>query len=202
MTAPDHQPAWQPSALLADAAAYAFELHRGDVRKSTRIPYIAHLLSVCGLVIADGGSEAEAAAALLHDALEDHPERTSRAEIARRFGDAVAAIVAGCSDTPEDYTGGPKPPWRERKARYLAHLQHADAATLRVAMADKLDNARAMLADHRAIGDTLWARFNAGKDDQLWYLESLVATFEARGQRGMLAAELRETVSALKAASR
>ena len=98
-------PAWRPTALLAGATAFALDLHGADARKGTDTPYVSHLFSVCGLVIADGGSEDEAAAALLHDALEDHPERTSREDLAHRFGVRVAEIVAGCSDTPAGFAG-------------------------------------------------------------------------------------------------
>ncbi len=79
-----------------EALTYAVKLHAADVRKGTTIPYIAHLLSVCALVLMDGGSEEEAAAALLHDALEDHPEEVSREIIAQRFGQKVLAIVEAC----------------------------------------------------------------------------------------------------------
>lgn len=199
---PDPTPAWRPTRLLAEATAFALELHGGDARKATAIPYVSHLFSVCGMVIADGGSEEEAAAALLHDALEDHPERANRAALAGRFGERVAEIVAGCSDTPVDYAGGAKPPWRERKAAYLAHLATVNRGTLRVALADKLDNARAMLADHLQIGDALWSRFNAGKEDQLWYLASLLEAFAARGVEGRLMTEFGQTVRALLSACR
>lgn len=47
---------------------------------------MAHLLSVCSLVQQDGGNEDEAIAALLHDALEDKLEETSREEIANDLG--------------------------------------------------------------------------------------------------------------------
>jgi GTP pyrophosphokinase len=73
--------------------------------------------------------------------------------------------VAGCTDA--DTT--PKPPWRERKAAYLEHLHEASAEVLRVSAADKLYNARAILADYRELGEELWSRFNTGRADQLWY---------------------------------
>ena len=180
------------------AFAYAFALHKNDVRKGTTIPYVSHLLNVGGLVLWDGGDEEEAIAGLLHDALEDHPEETSRAEIQRRFGPKVAAIVAACTDTPEDYRGGTKPPWRERKERYLDNLRAADVSTRRVSMADKLDNARAVLADYRRLGDALWSRFNAGKADQLWYYRTLVDTFRAAGSQGLVIDELEYTVAEIE----
>jgi len=95
----------------------------------------------------------------------------------------VAAIVAGCRDTDES----PKPPWRERKERYVRHLKtEADASTLRVSLADRLRNARAILRDHRAIGEASWDRSNAPVSEQLWYLESLVAVFRERSPGPMV----------------
>ena len=150
------------------------ELYGTDVRKGTpSIPYAAHLLSVCALVLLDGGTEEEAIAGLLHDALEDHPEATSRRIIAERFGEEVRVLVEACSDTPPDYRGGPKPPWKGRKAAYLYRLETAGPKERRVSLADKLDNARSIVADYHAHGDLLWSRFNAGKEDQLWFLRSL-----------------------------
>jgi hypothetical protein len=61
---------------------------------------------------------------------------------------------------------------------------------LRVTVADKLDNARSMLADYRRIGEELWEHFNAGKEDQLWYYHSAVAAYRAVGFSGPLLDEL------------
>ena len=67
-------------------------------------------------------------------------------EIRTRFGDHVADIVAACSDTFET----PKPPWQERKQTYIDHLDGQPEAVLRVSLADKLFNARAILRDYLA----------------------------------------------------
>jgi (p)ppGpp synthase/HD superfamily hydrolase len=146
----------------------------------------------------DGGTEDEAIAALLHDALEDHPAETSRELIGERFGDEVLAIVEACTDTPHDYRGGPKPPWRQRKMAHLEHLKGAGPRELRVALADKLDNVRSTLADYRQAGELVWSRFNAGKDDQLWLIRSLSQVFHAAGAAGFLAEEFDRAVSELE----
>ncbi|MBN1662411.1 MAG: HD domain-containing protein [Deltaproteobacteria bacterium] len=101
-----------------DALVFATEIHGDDHRKGTTIPYISHLLSVCAIVLEDGGDEEEAIAALLHDTLEDHPEKVTKAILAERFGPRVVEIIELCTDTPPDYKGGPKPPWHERKTAY------------------------------------------------------------------------------------
>jgi (p)ppGpp synthase/HD superfamily hydrolase len=184
---------------LADALACAIEVHGNDRRKGTGIPYLAHLLAVCALVLADGGDEDEAIAALLHDTLEDHPELVSRGLLKSRFGPRVLRLVVACSDTPPEYTGGPKPPWRERKLRYLEHLRFAPPDVLRVAAADKIDNARSIAADFRTLGNSLWTRFNAGREDQLWFYRSLVEIIRAARPLGRLLEQLEEVVGELEA---
>ena len=186
--------AWPLSRRFDEALVYATHLHEGAFRKETSIPYVSHLLAVCSRVLEDGGSEDEAIAALLHDAVEDAGGEGRLRAIRARFGERVAAIVAGCSDTDED----PKPPWRERKERYIRHLRaEADASTLRVSLADKLHNACAVLRDHRAFGEAVWGRFNAPAGDQLWYYESLVAVFRERTP-GPMADELAEVVAEIR----
>ncbi len=147
-------------------------------------------MAVAALVIEDGGDEDEAVAALLHDAVEDQGGAPTLAVIRERFGPRVAAIVAACSDTDET----PKPPWRQRKEAYLAHLRDPDLpdGALRVSLADKLHNARAIQADVQA-GHDVWARFNAPREDQAWYYDALATTFAERAP-GPMAVELRRVV--------
>jgi (p)ppGpp synthase/HD superfamily hydrolase len=190
-------PSTEVTPRLYAALQTAFELHGRDTRKASSVPYLAHLLSVCAMVQLDGGDEDEAIAALLHDALEDKPQEISRAEIARRFGERALQIIEISTDTPPDYRGGPKPPWRERKQAYLDHVCTIEPGLLRVTIADKIDNVRAMLADHARIGDELWSRFKAGPQEQLWYYRSSVAAYEAAGVEGPLMGELRRLVGEL-----
>lgn len=163
-------------APFEEALGYALRVHGGQTRKGTAIPYMAHLLGVASLVLEDGGSEDEATAGLLHDAVEDQGGAERLEDIRRRFGDRVADIVSACSETLEQ----PKPPWLTRKQRYLDHLRAlTDEAKLRVSLADKLHNARSLLADHRVEGDELFVRFNAPKEQQRWYYGQLVEIFTA-----------------------
>ena len=162
------------SQRFEDALVYAARLHAKQIRKGTTIPYVSHLLSVASIVLEHGGNEVEAIAALLHDAIEDQGGAETREEIRRRFGDAVASIVDGCTDAEVI----PKPPWKERKEQYIARLSHASPSILLVSAADKLHNARAILGDYRALGENLWDRFNGGKEGTLWYYKSLVDAFK------------------------
>jgi (p)ppGpp synthase/HD superfamily hydrolase len=182
---------------LLDALNYAIELHGRDARKKTQVPVLAHLLSVCALVQQDGGTEDEAIAALLHDALEDKPERTSAAVILKRFESDVCRLVQLCTDTPPDYAGGPKPPWRERKEWYLGQVRKESPKNLRVTVADKVDNLRAILADYRRIGESLWDRFNAPKGDQLWFYQAALDAYKEAGFNGPLLEEMDRLVTEL-----
>ncbi len=159
------------------AFAWASELHTEQVRKGTGIPYIAHLMAVAAIVLEHGGSEDEAIAALLHDAVEDQGGAPILAEIRTRFGGDVASIVEGCTDAAPA-KGGSKGPWKKRKQAYIDHVaKERNRSVLLVSVADKLHNARSISADFEDIGDDLWSRFNAGRDDILWYYAELVAAF-------------------------
>jgi GTP pyrophosphokinase len=177
-----------------DAFGFASTLHARQKRKGTGIPYLSHLLGVTALVLEDGGDEDQAIAALLHDAVEDQGGLKTLEEIRQRFGQHVAEIVDGCTDA---YTT-PKPPWKQRKQDYLAHLRQASPEVVRVSLADKLHNARSISADLQRIGETTWRRFNGGRDGTLWYYHSLVEIFKERSSSPMVA-ELQRVVQAIEA---
>ncbi len=158
---------------FASALTYAATLHATQLRKGTGTPYVSHLLAVAALAIEYGADEDEAIAALLHDAIEDQGGADTRRRIAALFGQIVADIVDGCSDT--DII--PKPPWRERKERYIAHVGQTSQSVRLVSMCDKLHNARSLIMDLRAKRADLWSRFSAGRDETCWYYRSLVVAY-------------------------
>lgn len=151
------------------AFVFAAEKHKGQTRKASSIPYIAHLMGVASLVLEAGGDEDLAIAALLHDVVEDCGGVPMLREVRRRFGARVAKIVDGCTDAYTD----PKPPWRERKERYIARLRNEDKETRLVSAADKLNNVRSIVSDYRAVGESIWSRFNGGREGTLWYYRTL-----------------------------
>jgi (p)ppGpp synthase/HD superfamily hydrolase len=168
------------------ALVYAARLHRDQTRKGSGILYVNHLLAVAAIVGENGGTEKEVVAALLHDAPEDHGGRARLEEIRERFGDEVAEIVAGCTDTYED----PKPAWQPRKEAYVAHVRTAPPSVRLVSAADKLHNARSILADLRVSGNELWGRFTGGKEGTLWYYRALVGALGAAGTNAAVVEEL------------
>jgi (p)ppGpp synthase/HD superfamily hydrolase len=175
------------------ALLFATRKHAGQHRKGTAVPYVAHLLSVASLVLEAGGDEDLAMAALLHDVVEDCGGAPMLKEIRRRFGKRVAHVVDGCTDTDLD----PKPPWRQRKEDYIAHLRTADADTRLVSAADKLHNVRSIVAAYREIGDRVWERFHGKRDGTLWYYRTLLDEFQ-RKKSSPLIRELERAVIELE----
>ena len=157
-----------------DALSYAAKLHANQIRKGGNpIPYVAHLLGVASIALEYGADEDEAIAALLHDAIEDQGGAAVREEIRSKFGENVVDIVNGCTDAEVK----PKPPWKERKDKYIAHIRSASPSVCLVSASDKLYNIQSILKDYRALGDAIWKRFNGGKEGTLWYYRSLVNEF-------------------------
>ena len=145
------------------------------------------------IVLEHGGNEDEAIAALLHDAIEDQGLDATRQQI-RRFGEEVAKIVDGCTDSAVL----PKPPWKFRKQEHIGHLGGASPSILPVSAADKLHNARAILADYRHLGEARCERFSGGKEGTLWYYRSLVGVFRQAGSKTALVDELDRVVAKIE----
>lgn len=188
---------------LADAfekaLLYATRKHDGQTVKTTGTPYILHPLQVAGIALEYGADETQAVAALLHDVLEDTP--TTYEEIETEFGSRVADIVRALSDTEDHEEKGP---WRGRKEDYLALLATKDADTALVSCADKVHNARRIVADLRACeGDpaakeAFWGHFRGGRDGSLWYYRALLETLATLDVPPRLLTELRVAVETME----
>lgn len=184
-----------------EAVAFAVEAHAGDVRKGTTIPYASHLLQVAGLVLEFGGTETEAIGALLHDTAEDAGGEKILDEIKSKFGEEVEKIVRENSDSITALKSE-KAPWRVRKESYVAAIAHKSESGCLVSICDKIHNARSLNTDNRNIGDSHWERFNASKQDSLWYYNALLEAFRSR-LKGVdrfqpAISELEESVNQLK----
>ena len=207
------------------ALQFAATLHDTHMRKGTEIAYLSHLISVSALVMENGGNETEAMAALLHDAIEDRGKdycscvvvkpREGRDALKRDinllFGPEVLDIVVHCTD--DEYLPGGRTArkgaaaeWKKRKRAYLAKIaRQDDRGVLRVSCADKLHNARAILADYEVEGEDLWQRFTAKtKALQLWYYDGLAKRFTRRAKvlkdpgLSRMARQLRAVVEAVR----
>jgi (p)ppGpp synthase/HD superfamily hydrolase len=185
---------------ITTAFGLAYLVHGTQLRKRTGIPYMAHVMSVSALALEHGADEDVAIAALLHDSVEDSVDGRATLEVIQQeFGGRVARIVMACSDAIA-VPGKAKPEWRERKERYLEHLDEgADADVLLVSACDKVHNASSILADLRKEGDAVWQRFTVSDPaQQLWYYTT-VAEILQRRLPGALTAQLGAIVKEIAA---
>jgi (p)ppGpp synthase/HD superfamily hydrolase len=180
---------------FVEALGYAAELHLQQRRKGKGQPYVGHLLGVAAIVIQHGGGEDEVIAALLHDAVEDQGGLPRLDEIREKFGERIARIVDGCTDSYE--VSGEKREWGERKRAYIEKVAGAPEDIRLVSAADKLANAREVLADFRVEGDAVFNRFQGRKQGTLWYYRALVNVFRKAGA-GPLVEELDPVVTELE----
>ena len=185
---------------FAEAFQFAAHEHRNQLRKSTTIPYISHLMSVSALVWENGGNEDQAIAGLLHDVIEDANPPSAvpriRQEILEKFGQEVLSLVEGCTDGEQD-AHGEKAPWKVRKETYLNHLQHEPAELLLVSCCDKLHNARAIYVDLITHGESMFERFTGKKEGTLWYYQQLSKIYQAKIPNVIAARELASVVDAI-----
>lgn len=181
------------SARFEEALVMASTVHRDQTRKGSGVPYVAHLLGVASLVLEEGGSEDMAIAALLHDAAEDQGGEKTLAQISARFGSDVARWVRQASDT----LVLPKPEWEMRKRQHLAHIPAADREAQLIMLADKVHNARSILADHARVGSEVWDRFSVPRERTVWYYEALLEVF-SRGLSPVLYDTLSDCVRRMK----
>jgi GTP pyrophosphokinase len=179
---------------FTEALCLAADLHARQCRKASGVPYVSHVLAVASLVIENGGNEDESIAALLHDAAEDCGGDKTLQLIRIQFGSNVADIVLGCSDT----TLSPKPPWRDRKERYLRHLAISNRSVQLVAIADKLHNLRTTLNELAVQGENFWSHFRSGREGMLWYFGELVRIFRTSTVPALLFTELEQAWLELK----
>ena len=201
MTTEKDKPAWTPTGLTFRAFQLAADGHADYVRKGTTIPYLGHLLGVASLVIEAGGTEEQAAAALLHDLLEDTPTTRDRLEelIGGDSGKAVADMVNGCTDTTfarkaeikdrqKNWPAGRRADswWVDRKEPYVEKLTGSSTSCdhyVLVSLADKTYNAENTAADLRGLvgpaRDAVWGKFNVGYEHQKKWYRGLVAAFTA-----------------------
>lgn len=183
------------------AVDYARNIHV-NCRKETLVPFVAHLMGVASLVMGENGevgfpvSEDMVIAALLHDAVEDEGGIPRLRDIEANFGKDVAKMVEGLTDSFEE-DSSKKEKWEDRKSSYIKRLRKESQETLLVSVADKLYNARSIVADYRDEGAQVWKRFKRGRKEQLWYFEELIKVFEQRGSNRMVE-ELKRVVAELK----
>lgn len=157
------------SIAIQKAIIYATQKHEGQKRKGTDIPYIVHPMEVMQILTAIHCKENVIIAGILHDVLEDTDGTPE--EIEQLFGKDVLEIV---QDESEDKSKT----WKERKQHTIDRLKEAPTETKLVCFADKFSNIRSMYRDKEEIGEKLWVRFNASKNNIAWYYSSIADVLE------------------------
>jgi (p)ppGpp synthase/HD superfamily hydrolase len=176
--------------IVSEALVFATKYHKEQQRKDTKIPYMAHLLNVCKLLAENNCSDELLAAALLHDIVEDG--EVTLQEVETTFGQHIADLVRGATelDKLENKDLDKKSSWLKRKEHTIHFLsQEATIEQLLVSGADKLDNLRSIVYDYSKIGDTIWTRFNASKEQQAWYYSSIANILVKNGTQNKILAE-------------
>lgn len=150
---------------IQKAIIFATLKHLKQKRKGTEIPYIVHPMEVMQILTDLDCSENTIIAGILHDTLED--TETTPEEILNEFGEDVLSLVKLES---EDKSKS----WKERKQSTIEHLKTAMLDVKLICFADKLSNLRSIYRDNLEIGEKLWERFNASKEDLHWYYRGIV----------------------------
>jgi guanosine-3',5'-bis(diphosphate) 3'-pyrophosphohydrolase len=123
-----------PVRLVSEAAEFAARRHSGMARKGRgHEPYVNHLAEVANLLstATDGGDAELVAAGWLHDTIED--TGTTREELARKFSERVAALVAECTDDMSL-------PKSERRRLQIVNAPHKSIGAKLIKIADKISN--------------------------------------------------------------
>lgn len=167
---------------IHEAINYAAKRHAGQVRKSTSLPYLVHPMEVMGILIENACSEDVVVAGILHDVIEDTCDDNDiirdivRKEIKNRFGENVLKIV---NSESEDKSKS----WKERKQATLDSLKHDSLEVRLVCCADKLSNIMSIRADKEKLGDKVFDRFNAPKENLAWYYKGVLESLNLEGYR-------------------
>ena len=164
--------------LVRRAHAFATKAHEGQRRLSGE-PYITHPVAVATIIADLGLDTVSAAAALLHDAVED--TGASLAQIEAEFGPAVAAIVDGVTKL-DRLRFDSKEAQQAATMRKMLVAMARDWRVLVIKLADRLHNMRTLSVmpewkQHRTAEETrdIYAPLahRLGIQEVKWQLEDL-----------------------------
>lgn len=165
---------------IQKAIIFATLKHLKQKRKGTEIPYIVHPMEVMQILTDLDCSEKTIIAGILHDTLED--TETTPEEIQKEFGEDVLSLVKLESEDKSKT-------WKERKQETINHLKTAMLDVKLICFADKLSNLRSIYRDNLDIGDKIWERFNATKEDLHWYYKGIIDVISIQLKKTSLLAE-------------
>ncbi len=163
--------------LIEKADALAVRAHEGQMRKESAVPYITHPRAVAAILKNHGFSDTVAAAALVHDVVEDTPVTIE--DVRRELGEDVAALVAPV--THDDTLS-----WEEKKQKYIDEVEAAPIEAKAISVADKIHNAQSLIAAHEVQGGAVWKHFNRGRDKKIWFEEAMLKMLQDTWQHPLV----------------
>jgi (p)ppGpp synthase/HD superfamily hydrolase len=163
--------------IYEKALKLAVKAHKEQLRKHDGSPYVVHTIMVARILGQHGFGEMVQAAGLVHDVLEDTD--ISEAELRSQLGDVVVDIVTAVSEDTELV-------WEERKQKYIESVVAGGEAVWAVSVADKVHNARSLIAYHNEVGAKAWEVFNRGKEQKVWFEKTLLQSLQKVWQHPLL----------------
>jgi (p)ppGpp synthase/HD superfamily hydrolase len=145
-----------------------------------------------------GAPDAVLAAAALHDYLEDVPDpEGERRILAITNREVLELVLALTEDKRPDLNRSES--WHERKSEQLDRMETMPRDAVLIKGADTLHNLLSLEMDLAESVDreAVWSRFNAGREQQLWYYTSILDAVTARLEDHPLVAELAGVVERL-----
>lgn len=182
------------SSQFESALIFANQLHQQQIRRVTGVPYMSHLLSVCALVLEDGGSEDEAISALLHDAIEDQGGAIIAKIIREKFGDKIADIVEECTEDKNNNHLS----WIERKQHFINQFITVSNSACRVILADKLHNARCNYYEWQNYQDSMEQFSQETKERIIWFYQSIFNLAQLKVKNSFLISQFEIIIQQLK----
>jgi (p)ppGpp synthase/HD superfamily hydrolase len=187
------------------AFAFAAKHHDRQVRKGTKLPYLTHPANVAVILTRYDRDEDSIVAGILHDVVEDCvregcTHETLSQRIGEKFGESVLNTVLQVTHRKLDDNGAELSS-AQRKEDYLERLALAEEPALWVCAADKIHNARSVLADLRRTvePDAVWGRFSGGRAGTVKWYRDVYERLKLLGFDQPIMEELRLTVEALEA---
>jgi (p)ppGpp synthase/HD superfamily hydrolase len=164
------------SDAINHAFAFAAKHHDRQVRKGTKLPYLTHPANIAVILTRYDRDDDTVVAGILHDVVEDcvrdgYTREMLEQRIGQKFGASVLQTVLEVTHRRLD-DDGVELSSIDRKQDYIERLGNASESARWVCAADKLHNARSILADLQRAFDasTVWSRFSGGRDATLkWY---------------------------------
>lgn len=150
---------------ILKAINFATLKHINQKRKCSDLPYIVHPMEVMYILLSQNCESDVVIAGILHDTLED--TATTQEELTQNFGEHITRLVLSNSEDKSKT-------WKERKQATIDEIKNLNQKEMQLLLADKLSNLNTMYNDLHIIGDTLWDRFNANKEQVLWYYKSII----------------------------